>query len=149
MRGETGLGKTHLSLAIANEVINKGYSVVYVSAPDILSKLEREHFSYNYASEEQLMQSLLECDLLILDDLGTEFSSQFTSTAIYNLFNTRVNAAKPMIISTNLSMEEISKVYTARITSRLFENFHCLRFAGKDIRTQKLIRANKGHKNGK
>ena len=135
MRGETGLGKTHLSLAIANEVINKGYSVVYVSAPDILSKLEREHFSYNYVSEEQLMQSLLECDLLILDDLGTEFTTQFSSTAIYNLFNSRVNMGKPIIISTNLVGTELEKAYSQRFTSRVMSTCLMLDFIGSDIRS--------------
>ena len=135
MKGETGLGKTHLSLAIANEVINKGYSVVYVSAPDILSKLEREHFSYNYSSEEQLMQSLLECDLLILDDLGTEFTTQFSSTAIYNLFNSRVNMGKPIIISTNLTGTELEKAYSQRFTSRVMSTCLMLDFIGCDIRS--------------
>ncbi|MBQ8539786.1 MAG: ATP-binding protein [Ruminococcus sp.] len=135
MRGSTGLGKTHLSLAIANEVINKGYSVVYVSAPDILSKLEREHFSYNYSSEEQLMQSLLDCDLLILDDLGTEFTTQFSSTAIYNLFNSRINLGKPIIISTNLDAKELEKAYSQRFISRVMATCAILDFIGTDIRS--------------
>lgn len=132
--GSTGLGKTHLSLAIANEVINMGYSVVYVSAPDILGRLERAHFSYGYDEEQQLMQSLLDCDLLILDDLGTEFSTQFSSTAIYNLFNSRINMGKPIIINTNLSVDELGNTYTKRFTSRLTNSCEQLEFIGRDIR---------------
>lgn len=134
LMGSTGLGKTHLSLAIANEVINAGYSVVYVSVPDILSKLESEHFSYAYSNEQEIMQSLLECDLLILDDLGTEFSTQFSTTAIYNIFNTRINMGKPLIINTNLDIDELGKIYTKRFTSRLTGACDVLSFIGNDIR---------------
>ena len=136
MRGTTGLGKTHLSLAIANEVISRGYSVVYVSAPDILSKIEHEHFSYDYAGEQELMQSLIECDLLIVDDLGTEFITQFTTTTIYNLFNTRVNQSKPMVINTNLTEEEIKSTYSQRFTSRIMSSCDLLNFIGTDIRSK-------------
>ncbi len=136
LMGSTGLGKTHLSLAIANEVINNGYSVVYVSAPDILSKLEHVHFSYDHTAEQELMQSLIDCDLLILDDLGTEFVTQFSSTAIYNLFNTRINMGKPIIINTNLLEEELADIYTKRFTSRLTSSCEQLSFIGKDIRAR-------------
>lgn len=136
MQGKTGLGKTHLSLAIANEVIDKGFSVVYVSVPDILSKLEHEHFSYGYSNEQEIMQSLLECDLLILDDLGSEFSTQYSTTTIYNLFNTRVNMGKPLIINTNLTIDELAEVYTKRFTSRLFSSCSLLEFIGDDIRAK-------------
>lgn len=134
LMGLTGLGKTHLSLAIANEVIEKGYSVVYVSVPDILSKLESEHFSYGYSNEQEILNSLYDCDLLILDDLGTEFSTQFSSTAIYNIFNTRINMGKPLIVNTNLSIDELAKTYTRRFTSRLTGCSEVLEFIGKDIR---------------
>ena len=134
LMGSTGLGKTHLSLAIANEVINEGYSVVYVSVPDILSKIESEHFSYSYSNEQEIMQSLLDCDLLILDDLGTEFSTQFSTTTIYNIFNTRINMGKPLIINTNLDVDELGKIYTKRFTSRLTGACDVLSFIGNDIR---------------
>ena len=137
MKGETGLGKTHLSLAIANEVINKGYSVVYVSAPDILSKLEREHFSYGSSKEQEIMQSLLECDLLILDDLGTEFITQFSSTAVYNLFNSRINLCKPVIINTNFGVKELEQNYSQRFVSRAKATCDVLNFIGTDIRFMK------------
>lgn len=137
MKGETGLGKTHLSLAIANEVINKGYSVVYVSAPDILSQLEREHFSYGYSNEQEILQSLLECDLLILDDLGTEFVTQFSSTAVYNMFNSRINLGKPIIINTNLTPKELENTYSQRFVSRAKAVCAVLNFYGSDIRFMK------------
>ena len=134
MRGATGLGKTHLSLAIANEVIRKGYSVVYVSAPDILNRLEREHFSYKYDSEEDTFGSLIKCDLLILDDLGTEFISQFSVSAVYNIFNSRVLAGKPVIINTNLTIGELLNNYSQRFVSRVMGSCDKLDFIGEDIR---------------
>ena len=136
MRGNTGLGKTHLSLAIANELISNGFSVVYVSAPDILSKLEKEHFSYDYSSEQELMQSLIDCDLLILDDLGTEFATQYTNATMYNIFNSRVNMNKPMIINTNYEFKELEDQYSSRFLSRLMSAYSILVFIGKDIRAR-------------
>lgn len=135
MKGGTGLGKTHLSLAIANEVIKKGVSVIYASAPQILSKLEREHFSYRYNEQEDTFNSLLKCDLLILDDLGTEFVSDFTRSCVYNLFNSRILSNKPMIISTNLQLEELITTYSQRFVSRLIGACDRLDFIGEDIRT--------------
>ncbi len=136
MKGQTGLGKTHLSLAIANKVIEKGYSVVYVSAPDILSKLEREHFSGGYSDENNTYRSLIGCDLLIIDDLGTEFSTQFTKSAIYNVFNSRVLQNKPIIMNTNLSVNELVEMYSSRFYSRVIGSCFRLDFIGRDIRTK-------------
>ncbi len=133
MRGATGLGKTHLSLAIANAVINKGYSVIYVSAPNILSKLEKAHFS-NGAEEQEILDSLMQCDLLIIDDLGTEFSNNFSVAEIYNIFNSRLLLNKPVIISTNLTLSEIESTYTMRLLSRLVGCTVRLEFAGNDVR---------------
>jgi DNA replication protein DnaC len=134
MRGATGLGKTHLSLAIANEVIRRGFSVVYVSAPDILTKLEREHFSYRYNEEDAIQRSLTSCDLLIIDDLGTEFASQYSVAAIYNIFNSRILAGKPIILSTNLTMNELLTTYSQRFVSRVMGSCDKLDFIGEDIR---------------
>ena len=134
MRGATGLGKTHLSLAIANELIRKGFSVVYVSAPDILSKLEREHFTYQYDHEADTFGALLKCDLLILDDLGTEFVTPFSTSAVYNLFNSRILAGKPVIMNTNLSPEELVGNYSQRFLSRVMGSCDILEFIGKDVR---------------
>lgn len=133
-RGNTGLGKTHLSLAIANVVIRKGMSVVYATAPDIFSKLEREHFSYRYDDQEATYQSLLKCDLLILDDLGTEFVSEFTRSCAYNLFNSRLLSGKPIIISTNMEIDELIDIYSQRFVSRIIGACDKLDFIGDDIR---------------
>lgn len=137
MQGATGLGKTHLSLAIANEVLNKGYYAVYVSAPTILSRLENSHFEYNSNEEEHLMQTLSDCDLLIIDDLGTEFQTPYSKTAIYNIFNNRILKRKPVIINTNLSIREIQDTYSQRFVSRIIGECDRLEFLGKDIRAQK------------
>lgn len=139
--GNTGLGKTHLSLAIAGEVINKGYGVVYGSAQNLLAKLEKEKFQFSYQQEEQqsYLSLVLECDLLILDDLGTEFLSQFVTAAIYNIINTRLLEGRPTIISTNLTFPEISKRYTDRLASRLFGGYTQFEFVGRDIRIQSKI----------
>lgn len=138
MRGATGLGKTHLSLSIANELLNKGFSVAYVSAPDILFQLERAHFSYEYEKEQDLLSTLSECDLLIIDDLGTEFATNYTTTLIYNIFNNRILRSKPVIINTNLTIKELENAYTQRFVSRVMGTCDKLDFVGRDIRPQKM-----------
>lgn len=135
MYGETGLGKTHLSLAIANKVVEKGFDVIYGSAQNLMRKLEKEHFSNQKNNEyEGSADTILSCDLLIIDDLGAEFSTQFTIASLYNIVNTRMMANLPTIISTNLSPEQLEQKYTARITSRIIGNYVALRFFGRDIR---------------
>lgn len=135
MHGATGLGKTHLSLAIANAVSEKGYRVIYDSAQNLFSSLEREKFSYGNSFEREA--EILDCDLLIIDDLGSEFSTSFTTAAMYNIVNTRLNRAKPVIISTNLTETELEAKYTQRITSRIIGNYVSLLFLGRDIRQLK------------
>lgn len=133
MQGNTGLGKTHLSLAIARRVIDKGYGVVYGSVPTLISKLEREHFSYN-RQESETEDYLIDCDLLILDDLGTEFITNFSKATIYNILNSRLLMDKPTIISTNLSVKEMEGIYSERFVSRIMGNNDRLEFLGKDLR---------------
>lgn len=135
MTGKTGLGKTHLSLAIANEVINKGFGVIYASTPNIISKLERERFKKD-GTFENTESHILNCDLFILDDLGTEFQTSFSNSTIYNLINSRILYKRPTIISTNYSIQEIQKNYSERLVSRLWGHFKLLSFAGHDIRSQ-------------
>ncbi len=130
--GATGLGKTHLSLAIANTVAENGYKVIYDSAQNLLASLEREKFSHNNSGERE--KEILDCDLLIIDDLGSEFSTQFTVAAVYNIINTRLNRSKPVIISTNLTKNELEAKYTQRVTSRIIGGYTSLFFLGKDIR---------------
>lgn len=135
MSGGTGLGKTHLSLSIAQVVTAKGYGVVYCSAPDILRKLEEEHFSKNYIADTK--DALIECDLLIIDDLGTEFATSFTKTIVYNIINARMLRSKPVIVNTNLSPEELKNLYSDRFVSRLFGDNLYIEFIGEDIRMKK------------
>ncbi len=140
MIGKTGLGKTHLSLAIANTVIRQGHTVLYDSIINVLRRVEREHFGRDTA-EEGTLELLLDCDLLILDDLGAEFDTGFYVSTVYNIINTRLNRNLPTIISTNLTHEEVQKKYEDRIVSRLFAAYTCLAFAGTDIRLQKAKQA--------
>lgn len=137
MIGETGLGKTHLSLAIAAEVMKKGYSVLYTSSPDLFRKLQNEYYGKGEADVDT-MELLLQANLVILDDLGAEMENQFTAATLYHIVNFRLNAGKPMIISTNLSSRELERRYSSRVASRLLTMYKCLKFAGRDIRQLKL-----------
>lgn len=140
MQGATGLGKTHLSLAIAKAAIDKGYGVIYGSTQNIVTKLEKERFRYNHdTSPAESEQYFIDCDLLILDDLGTEFSTQFSNAAIYNIVNSRIMTGKPTIISTNLSMKELERSYTERLVSRIMGNNIRLAFLGGDVRQKNAV----------
>ena len=137
MRGNTGLGKTHLSLAIAKSVTEKGYGVVYCSTPEIISEIEKEHFGKS--TDNGTLEMLKECDLIVLDDLGTEFHTSFTKTTAYNLINSRLIHRKPTIISTNLELEELEELYSRRLVSRLMGEYVIMNFAGTDIRQIKRL----------
>lgn len=130
--GRTGLGKTHLSLAIANEAIKKGYNVVYGSVIGFLNKMEREKFGRAETFETE--DILIDADLLILDDLGAEFQTAFTTSAIYNLINSRIARGVPTIISSNLSIKELKERYSESVASRIIGNFATVEFIGSDIR---------------
>lgn len=134
--GGTGLGKTHLSLAIANVVINKGYSVVYGTAQNILRDLQNE----NFGRDDALLyyeKAVLTCDLLIIDDLGTEYKNAYTAACLYNIINSRLGAKLPTIISTNFSLDELEEKYDQRITSRITGEYRQLVLVGNDIRYMK------------
>ncbi len=133
MHGETGLGKTHLSLAIAGKAIEKGYSVIYNSAQNIFNELHKERFGKS-DSNGAFEAMVLECDLLVIDDLGTEFQTQFTNSVLYNIINTRINTGLPTIISTNLTLSEIENIYSKKISSRIIGEYAILTFKGNDIR---------------
>ena len=135
MQGGTGLGKTHLSLSIANEAIERGFGVIYGSTQNLASSLEKERFRRD--SDDETNQMLLSCDLLILDDLGTEFSTSFIDAAIYNIVNTRLMSKRPTIISTNLSLREMETRYTERFVSRIIGSYIRLFFYGSDVRQQR------------
>lgn len=135
LMGKTGTGKTHISTAIAREVIRKGYDVIYDTTQNIISDFETDRFKNAYSQAEPKADKYLECDLLIVDDLGTEFITPFTVSTIYNLVNTRQNRGLSTIISTNLSPEELSRRYEDRIYSRLIgTGYRVLMFVGPDMR---------------
>lgn len=133
--GMTGLGKTHLSLAIAGKAVEDGHGVIYTTSQNLFNQLEREKFGR--AEDRNTEQSILECDLLIIDDLGAEFSTQFTLSALYNVVNSRGLEGRPTIISTNLTPEKLRDTYNDRIASRILSNYVILQFDGADIRQLK------------
>ncbi len=135
MMGFTGTGKTHLSTAIAKELIIRGYDVIYDSAQNIISDFEADRFKSGYGPYEPKADKYLECELLIIDDLGTEFVNQFSLSCLYNLINTRENRGLPTILSTNLSMQELRSKYEDRIFSRIMSlKSKLLYFPGEDQR---------------
>lgn len=130
--GRTGLGKTHLSLAIANEVIKKGYTVIYGSLINFLNKIEREKFGRGDDNDTESM--LIDCDLLILDDMGAEFSTALTGSIVYNIINSRLCRGVPTIISSNLSLAELRDRYPESVASRIIGEYAVVSFTGDDIR---------------
>jgi len=134
--GGTGLGKTFLSACIARAVADRGYSVVYETAGHLFSKLEQAKFGGSEEARREIAKYNT-CDLLILDDLGTEMPGQFVTAALYGLLNDRLLANKPMVISTNLNVDELTRRYSPQIASRLHGSFNRLTFVGEDIRVLK------------
>lgn len=137
LRGATGTGKTHVSLAIAAMACEREAYVLYGPVQTFLHAIEAEHFGRAVGDTQEM---LLSCDLLILDDLGTEFSSPFYTGALYALINGRMLSGRPTIISTNLDAAAIYEHYGEQIASRLIGTFEPLLFVGNDIRQQKLSR---------
>ena len=138
--GKTGVGKTHLSLSIAKAVARKGFTVAYGSIINYLNIIEREHF--NKAGEQSVtdtMNLLINTELLVLDDLGSEFSTNYTESVIYNIINTRINLGLPTISNTNLDTNELQKKYNDRIISRIFCVYKTLYCLGVDIRQIKRL----------
>ena len=134
--GGTGLGKTFLSACIARAVADRGYSVVYETASHLFGKLEQARFNSTEETRREAAK-FAECDLLIIDDLGTEMPGQFVTAALYTLLNDRITEGKPMVVSTNLNVDEMSRRYSPQIASRLHGGFTRLTFVGEDIRVLK------------
>lgn len=138
--GTSGLGKTHLSTAVAQGVIDRGYDVLYVSAVNMMGDFEEKRFgsSANMAKTNDVSR-YYEADLLIVDDLGTEVVNKFTQSYFYEVINSRINARKCTIINTNLSPKDIMELYTERISSRILGEYQPIKFAGVDIRKQRVL----------
>lgn len=137
--GKTGLGKTHISTAIAKGVIDKGYDVVYDTITNIINTFEQQTFAHSSEAAANA-ERYNECALLIIDDLGTEFKNTYTQSMLYSLLNNRIISGKAMIISTNLDDSELfKKQYDDRINSRLIGNFRSFKFAGEDIRIKNAV----------
>ena len=134
--GATGLGKTYLSACIARAVADRGYSVLYSTAMQLFSDFETAKFARSTESADA-SRKYFTCDLLIIDDLGTEMTTQFTVSALYQIVNTRLLEGRPTIISTNLPAVELKQRYSPQIASRLLGVYECYSFAGDDIRMLK------------
>ena len=134
--GAPGLGKTHLSLAIAEGVARAGHLVMYESAPHLMDQLELGKFQKDDAALE-FREVIFGCDLLVIDDLGTELVTRYTQAEVYDLVNHRLNTGKPTIINTNLGLQEIERTYSSRVHSRLAGMYAVVQFKGRDIRLQK------------
>ncbi len=136
--GATGLGKTFLCNCVAKEILDKGYSVLYLTAPKFFNMLEQHKFNKDVTLEDREQLELLkDVDLLIIDDLGTEMITQFTQTETFNIINNRILEKRPTIISTNFKIGEIKERYTDRIASRIIGNYEIHEFFGEDIRIKK------------
>ena len=138
LMGPTGLGKTHLSTAIAHTVIEKGYDVVYETMQNVIADFEYDRFKSGYGEAASRGDRYLACELLILDDLGTEQTNGFVVSTLYHLLNTRLNHGRSTVINTNVGGEELRARYSDRVTSRLLGEYELLLFSGHDIRMQKL-----------
>ena len=139
-QGGTGLGKTYLSACIARVIAARGFSVCYDTAAAALDNYERAKFSRDTPDGEAAavkIRRMESCDLMILDDLGTEMPTPMGQSALYTLVNSRLVNGKKTIISTNLTDEELNKRYTPQIASRILGEFQCLPFVGTDIRRMK------------
>lgn len=139
--GKSGLGKTHLSLSIVKEVTKKGFNAVYGPAQSLFAAAEKERFSYTGDTEK--LDEIMEADLLVIDDLGTEFMTNYVQSLFYDIVNSRLLKKLPTIINTNLSFEELESRYTPRITSRLIGEYCVKSFVGNDIRVLKKLNKQK------
>lgn len=133
--GKPGLGKTFLCNSIAKDLLDAGKSVIYQTASDLIDMVRK--YKFDFENEEQNtshLEEIFNCDLLIIDDLGTEINTQFSGLVLYNILNRRFTNKKQIIISTNLDIHELLNMYSERITSRLFGGFDTFEFFGEDIR---------------
>ena len=136
--GSPGLGKTFMCNSIARELLKKGKSVIYQVSSELIDMVRKYKFDFeNEDNNSSSLNEIYNCDLLIIDDLGTELPTQFSSLVIYNILNKRLLNNKKIIVSTNLNTDEIMKSYSERIYSRLFGNLSMYKFFGEDIRLKR------------
>lgn len=138
--GKSGLGKTFLCNCIAKDLLDKGKSVLYLSASQLFKMLEKDTFKNETDEFGEVLNLIFDADLLIIDDLGTEFQTSFTSSEFFNIINLRYIKKKSVVISTNLGPEDIIDKYSDRVISRLYGNYEFLEFIGEDIRILKLTK---------
>lgn len=136
--GNTGVGKTFLSHCIAKELIDQAHCVIYFSAFDLFDKLAKNTFQRESGIADT-QKDILECDLLIIDDLGTELTNSFVASALFQCINERIMRKKSTIISTNLSLDQFSDTYSERIFSRITSHYTMIKLIGNDIRIQKRL----------
>lgn len=137
--GDTGVGKTFLTHCIAGELLEKGYSVLYLSAIDLFDLFSKYAFDNDSEADyRDVFSQILDCELLIIDDLGTELVNSFTNSRLFYCINERILAGQSTIISTNLSLEELMNTYSERIFSRLTMSYQIFKIFGDDIRLKKL-----------
>lgn len=137
--GDTGVGKTFLSNCIAKELIDTSHSVIYLSSFELFDTLAKSKFGKDEAAG-QMNEHIFDCELLIIDDLGTELANSFTVSQLFLCLNERLLRRKPTIISTNLSLEALVEIYSERTFSRITSNYTMLKLTGDDIRIKKKLR---------
>ena len=140
--GSTGVGKTFLSNCIAKELIDQAHCVIYFTAFDLFDTLAKTTFQKDMSSDGTL-EDIFECDLLIIDDLGTELTNTFVVSALFQCINERIMRRKSTIISTNLSLGQFRDIYSERILSRITSNYTMIKLFGEDIRIQKRLSGGK------
>lgn len=143
--GSVGVGKTYLSTCIAREIMEREYSVVYFSAPQLFNTLARTKFDKNDVDSKNMAEYIYNCDLLIIDDLGSEYTNAFITAQFFTCINERLIHRKSTIISTNLSLESIADLYTERSFSRITSNYALLKIIGDDIRIRKKLEHREEH----
>ena len=136
--GDPGVGKTFLSHCIAKDLMDRSYSVIYFTAFDLFDTFAKSNFEKNH-NATLMSDHILDCDLLIIDDLGTELSNSFTASQLFICVNERMLKEKPTIISTNLSLDDFKNVYSERVFSRISSHYTMLRLIGDDIRIKKKL----------
>ncbi len=132
--GNAGTGKTYITSCIGNRALERGKTVYYQTAYKLSEILENNKFNKGESDSADIVKYIYDVDLLIIDDLGTEFTTQFTLAAFFDIINSRIISGKSTVISTNLSFEEISNIYSQRITSRFTESYQIIPTIGKDLR---------------